>query len=72
MYDDLIEKHHNQPYGHKKPVLQLGLNDVLVKEWDSISTIDKSVEFKNSRKYIRLCCQKKKEKFKNYKWKFKK
>jgi hypothetical protein len=70
-YDDIIEKHHNEPYKHNKPILQYNLNNILIKEWSSITEINRSEKFKNGRKYVRLCCQNKIEKYKGYKWFYK-
>lgn len=64
--EELVEKRMNKI---RKPVLQLDLDDRLIKEWDSIKQIENVLGF--TADYISLCCRGKIDKFKNYKWKFK-
>lgn len=69
-YDDKIDKHHYEKYLKQKSIYQLNVDGIIIKKWNSMKDINEDNEFKNGRKYVRLCCQGKKGSFKGYKWSY--
>lgn len=52
---------------YSKPVLQFSLTDKFIKKWDCGADIERELGYKNG--YISNCCNGKKEKAYNFKWK---
>ena len=55
--------------GHKKPIIQLDLNDNVIAEFQSATDAANILGFE--RKNICACCNNKRKSANNFKWKFK-
>jgi group I intron endonuclease len=58
-------------YKHKPPILQLSLNNELIKEWDSIAEACISLKLIGKNGDIQSCCNKKQKTAFGFKWNYK-
>jgi hypothetical protein len=68
-YDDIIDKHHNEPYKKKKAVIQLDLDKNIISEW--VSANEASDKLHIDRRSICSCCIGKRITSGGFKWMYK-